>query len=62
MEHQDRWNRRWDGRVAADVANDRGLAARADMEIVRSIGGITIAMLLRRDRAGDRRPLRRATR
>ena len=62
MEDQDRWRRRWDGRAAAPAANDHGRAAGADMEIVRSIGGFAVARLLRRDRNGDRRPVRQATR
>jgi hypothetical protein len=62
MEDQDRWRRRWDDRAAAHAANDRGHAAGADMEIVRSIGGVAIVRLLRRDRRGDRRPRRRGAR
>jgi hypothetical protein len=62
MEDQDRRRRRWDDRAVAHAANDRGRAGSADMEIVRSIGGIAIVRLLRRDRNGDRRPLRQATR
>jgi len=62
MKDQDHWRRWCDDRAVAHAANDRGRAARPDMEIVRSIGGIAIVRLLRRDRNGDGRLLRRATR
>jgi hypothetical protein len=62
MEDQDRWRRWCDDRPTAHAANDRGRAASKDMEIVRSYGDSAIVRLLRRDRNGDRRPLRRATR
>lgn len=62
MEDWGRRERPRDGRATRLAANDRGRSTVAGMEIVRSIGGIAIASLLRRDRHGDRRPLGRATR
>jgi len=62
MEDWDRWKRRCDGRAPLPAANDRGGAASADMEIVRSLGGGVIASLLRRDQDSKRRHLMRAAR
>lgn len=62
MEDRDRWKRRCDGPAATPAANDRGRAASAGMEIVRSLGGVFVARLMRRDQDGKRRQLMRVAR
>lgn len=54
MGDQDSWNRQCESPASIVAANDRGRSTNPDMEIVRSLGDVFIARLLRRDQESDR--------